>query len=229
MKSFYFISLLFFTGTVSSVHAQSDKTQLSGHTVLSTIKTDSTPGTRTPVPPKPDSLAKSKHIPRIATLRSAILPGLGQAYNHEYWKIPIVYGVLAIPTYAYFYNNGFYNKTKFAYDAVFAATNGDSSKLPLIDKTVKRSDGTPLGLADYQNYRNQFRRDRDYSVLWFLIVWGVNVADATVFAHLKNFDVSNDFTMQVQPIFNNATRTPGIGLVVNLKDKTTRHLFNPSR
>jgi len=229
MKSFYFISLLVFTGAVSSVHAQSDKTQLSGHTVLSTIKTDSTPRTRTPVPVKTDSIAKKKHNPQTATLRSAIVPGWGQAYNHEYWKIPIVYGALAIPTYAYFYNNGFYNKTKFAYDAVFAATNGDSSKLPQIDKTVKRSDGTPLGLADYQNYRNQFRRDRDYSVLWLLIVWGLNVADATVFAHLKNFDVSNDFTLHIQPNFNSTTRTPGIGLVMNLKDKTSRPLFDPSR
>src|SRR6478672_211544 len=64
----------------------------------------------------------SKHNPRTATLRSLILPGWGQAYNREYWKIPIVYGALAIPVSLYIYNNNYYQMTKFAYNAVYSAT-----------------------------------------------------------------------------------------------------------
>ena len=55
-----------------------------------------------------------QHSPKKATKRSAILPGLGQAYNKQYWKIPLVYGALAVPVATYVYNNDLYTKTKFA-------------------------------------------------------------------------------------------------------------------
>ena len=62
---------------------------------------------------KKDS-AVVKFRPQVATRRAAILPGWGQATNKEYWKIPIVYGVLAIPGGMYFYNDSWYKKTKYA-------------------------------------------------------------------------------------------------------------------
>ena len=65
----------------------------------------------------------TKHNPRTATRRSAIIPGWGQAYNKEYWKIPIVYGALSIPTITFFYNNTWYNRTKSAYDLVYKASD----------------------------------------------------------------------------------------------------------
>ncbi len=64
----------------------------------------------------------TKHDPRKATFRSPLCPGWGQAYNHEYWKIPVVYGALSIPVSLYIYNNNYYKMTKFAYQAVYAAT-----------------------------------------------------------------------------------------------------------
>ena len=54
---------------------------------------------------KDSTLVIRKHIPSTATKRSALIPGWGQAYNKQYWKIPLVYGVIAIPTAAYIYNN----------------------------------------------------------------------------------------------------------------------------
>lgn len=198
---------------LQAVHAQDDKKALSNTSLLAPKDTLAKTG---------DTVAKKAavpfHNPRIATRRSAIIPGWGQAYNREYWKIPIVYGILAIPTVAFIYNNNYYKRTRFAYDAVFAATfNKDSSKLPLIDASVKRADGSLLSLSTYQSYSNSFRRDRDYSILYFLLAWGLQVADATVFAHLKQFDVSRDLTMELTPTFNPATRSAGLGLVMNLK------------
>ena len=168
---------------------------------------------------KSDTVVKLKFRPQVATRRSAILPGWGQATNKEYWKIPLVYGVLAIPGALYFYNDSWYNKTKYAYEAKFKAQAPtlDSSGLSGIDPQLKN-----LGLASLQSYRNTFRRDRDYSILYFILAWGLQVADATVFAHLKQFDVSDDLSLQVKPQFNPNTRTPGLGLVFNFKEPSKK-------
>lgn len=211
MRSYlFFILLLMGVVFFCEAKAQDDKKVLAHSSAFSTNPADSTHAK--PAAVKKDTL--KKHNPRIATLRSALIPGWGQAYNREYWKIPLVYGVLAIPTGLYFYNNNFYKKTKFAYEALFKAAgpNKDSTDLPFIDPQLKN-----LSISSLQSYRNAFRRDRDYSILWFLLAWGLQVADATVFAHLKQFDVSNDLSMEVSPVFNPLTRTPGIGLTLNLK------------
>lgn len=157
-----------------------------------------------------------KHEPRKATFRSAILPGWGQAYNKEYWKIPIVYGAIAIPTATYLYNNKWYKKTRDAYNIVI---NNDTANFGTIDPKLQPLISNPTSL---QFYRNQFRKDRDYSTLWFIIVWGLNVADATVFAHLKHFDVSDNLSMDIRPDINPQLKTAGIGIVFNFKNPATK-------
>lgn len=204
-----------FTGRA---HAQDDKKALSSGSAFATIadSTQKHTGTDTVKPAASNTKRDSvpKHDPRKATLRSALIPGWGQAYNKEYWKIPIVYGIISIPTVLYFYNNSYYKKTKFAYEArVKAEINAkDTADLALIDPEIRG-----LSTASLQTYRNSFRQSRDYSILWFLLAWGLQVADATVFAHLKQFDVSKDLSMELTPTFSPATRTPGLGLTLNLK------------
>jgi hypothetical protein len=160
-------------------------------------------------PPKKDSLVL-KHSPRKAAIRSAILPGWGQAYNREYWKLPIVYGALAIPTITFLYNNTWYRKTK---DAFNIRASNDTGRFSEIDPKLQG-----LSVNSLQFYRNTFRQDRDYSVLWFVIVWALNVVDATVFAHLKEFDVSDDLSLRIQPQINQF-RTPSLGFVLTPKNK----------
>ncbi|HPH37388.1 MAG TPA: DUF5683 domain-containing protein [Sediminibacterium sp.] len=167
-----------------------------------------------------DSTWMATHIPQRATRRSAMIPGWGQAYNREYWKIPLVYGVLAIPAITYFYNTSFYNKTKFAYEARFKEQNGDSSDVAAIDPEL-----TGLSIGSLQNYRNSFRRDRDYSILWFILAWGLQVVDATVFGHLRHFDVSNNLSMQIHPQFNPHSKTPALTLSFNIKEKSKKPLL----
>ena len=163
-----------------------------------------------------------KHDPRIATRRSAILPGWGQAYNKQYWKIPLAYGIIAIPVGTFIYNNNLYKKMKFAYEARYKEAQGDPSDVPLIDPELKR-----LSIDNLINYRNAYRRDRDYSVLFFLLAWGFQVLDATVFAHLKQFDVSNNLSMQMRPQLDPITRNTGFTLSFQLKGKSNR--FSESR
>jgi hypothetical protein len=157
------------------------------------------------------------HIPKIATQRSAILPGWGQAYNKQYWKLPLVYGVLAIPAATYQYNADLYSKAKFAYEARFKEANGDKSDVSKIDPTLKN-----LGLASLQSYRNIFRKDRDYSIMWFILGWGLNVLDATVSGHLKEFDINNDLSLKIQPSYQPQFRQAGLSLQLHLKNNSTK-------
>jgi hypothetical protein len=218
----YRLFILFFlcAGLLGAGYAQNDKKALASRSLLSpkndTLIISDTANKSATI--KKDTVAK--HNPRIATRRSALIPGWGQAYNREYWKIPIVYGILAIPTVLYFYNDSYYKKTKFAYEARFKEAHKDSSDVPFIDAQLKN-----LSITSLQSYRNSFRRDRDYSILWFLLAWGLQVADATVFAHLKQFDVSSDLSMEVTPTFNPQTRTPGLGLTLNLKNQNRKQVI----
>lgn len=197
----------------TGIYAQDEKKTLSAGSAFSLSKDSTTKdSTRQVAVAKRDTVVK--HSPRKATFRSAVLPGWGQAYNKQYWKIPIVYGIISIPTVLYFYNNSYYKKTKFAYEARYKAENTprDSSDLKFIDPEL-----AGLSTSSLQSYRNAFRQSRDFSVLWFFLAWGLQVADATVFAHLKQFDVSSDLSMELTPTFNPVTRSPGLGLTLNLK------------
>lgn len=167
--------------------------------------------------PAPAKDSVKKHDPRIATRRSAILPGWGQAYNKQYWKIPLAYGIIAIPVGTFIFNNNYYKKMKFAYEARYKEAQGDPSDVPYIDPELVR-----LPMNDLLNYRNAYRRDRDYSVLFFLLAWGFQVLDATVFAHLKDFDVSNNLSMQMRPQLDPITRNTGITLSFQLKNRPAK-------
>ena len=167
---------------------------------------------------KKDTTPVKFHDPHIATRRSAILPGWGQAYNRDYWKIPVVYGVLAIPAATWAYNNAWYKRTRDAYNIVI---NGDTANYPKIDFRLQPLVGDPSTL---QYYRNYFRKSRDYSVLYFLLAWGLNVADATVFAHLKGFDVSDDLSLNIQPTISPSANGTNLGFNFSLKNSTHKIL-----
>jgi hypothetical protein len=73
-----------------------------------------------------------------------------------------------------------------------------------------------LGANSLKFYRDDYRRNIDYSVLVFLLAWGLNVVDATVSAHLKQFDVSDDLSLKFKPMLTPEGRM-GLGLVMNFK------------
>jgi hypothetical protein len=154
--------------------------------------------------------------PKKATFRSAILPGWGQAYNKKYWKIPIVYGALGTTAAVFFYNKKTYKELKQAY--IYISDTIDSNDV-LIKSEFKN-----LSPESIRTYRNSFRQNVDYSVLVFLVFWGLNVVDATVDAHLKAFDVSNDISLKVKPSLK--TNSAGISLVFTFKDNRTKNLLS---
>ncbi len=162
---------------------------------------------------KTDSVTKKPHTPRGAAIRSAILPGWGQVYNKKIWKVPIVYGALGVSGGIFLYNLKNYKDTRFAYKVKYnMRVNGtDSSLYSHIRPELK-----PLSEESLRFYRNQFRQDIDYSALVFILLWGLNVVDATVDAHLRTFDVSRDLSLQIKTGYSEMAGTNGLSLVLKV-------------
>lgn len=182
----------------------SDTTQYNDTTIMETEK-----GT--------DTVVKKKvHSPKKATLRSLIVPGWGQVYNKKYWKVPIVYGAIGVPTYLFFYNRSWYKRTRYALSVVVNERYNNTDSMSNVHKDL-------LALVNLHaqgslvSYRNEFRKNMDYSILFTLLMWGLNVVDATVDGHLKGFDVSDDLTMSIKPTRMPGNMSPGISLVFNFK------------
>ena len=162
---------------------------------------------------------KKVHSPRKATMHSLIIPGWGQVYNKKYWKVPIVYGAIGFPAYLFTYNRKWYNKTKYALSIIAndryigqAAADSIERVDPQLKVFVNQKD-----LGSLVNYRNEFRKDMDYAILFTILMWGLNVVDATVDGHLKGFDVGDELTLKVRPALIANTMTPGVSVVVSLK------------
>ncbi|MEJ7913093.1 MAG: DUF5683 domain-containing protein [Chitinophagaceae bacterium] len=167
----------------------------------------------------PDSAAQQVS-PRIAATRSAIIPGWGQVYVRQdlkrsffkkYWKLPIIYGALGTSAGVFVYNLQWYRRTRFAY-RTFALKDTMNFTKVYPSLQVFSAD-----LSYLQQVRNDFRRDVDYSVLFFILLWGLNVVDATVDAHLKSFDVSPDLSLRFKPGYSAGAGTHGISLVLQFK------------
>ncbi len=154
--------------------------------------------------------SKSQFNPRKATLRSAVLPGWGQAYNKSYWKIPIVYASLGITAGVFFHNVKQYKTARLAYKYAIDTIPSNDLLIPEPYYSVRNSPDV------IRNFRNEVRQNIDYSVLVFFVFWGLNVAEATVDAHLKSFDVSDNLSMKIKPVYNPIAKTGGIGLSFNL-------------
>jgi Family of unknown function (DUF5683) len=164
------------------------------------------------------------HNPRLATIRSALIPGWGQAYNRKYWKIPIVYGALGTTTYIFFNNIKTYRSLRFAYQAL---VSNDAALIEQIDPSL------PKALLSFPNsvrqYRDEFRRNIDYSVLFFILFWGLNVVDATVDGHLKNFDISPDISLKIKPGYDPLTRTNGLSIIFDIHKGKPKLLTVPGK
>ena len=163
------------------------------------------------VPSQPiDPLSPSK-----AAFYSAVLPGLGQAYNKKYWKIPIVYAALGTGIYFYIDNTNEYNRYRDAYkrrlagfdDDEFWGTdvNGDPLSSPAISND---------GLIRAQQ---SLRRNREISILVTVGLYALNIIDANVDAHLLQYNVDENLAVKPHLNFNELDATTNLGLTFNFK------------
>lgn len=148
--------------------------------------------------------------PRIATYRSAVLPGWGQYTNKKYWKIPIVYAALGVTTYIFLRNIKQYNEAKRAYSNAIDGDTSNDGQIPQPYYTVRDQP------ERIRNFRNQVRQNVDYTALFFILFWGLNVADAAVDANLKTFDVSDDLSLRIKAGYSPMAQTNGVSLILDI-------------
>ena len=163
-----------------------------------------------------DTALSKKHDPKVAIFRSAVLPGWGQVYNKKYWKLPLVYGALGTAAGFFLFNIKTYNELRQA--VIYKSDN-----IPENDLLIP-SEFRTYRVETLQSLRNIYRQYIDYSVLAFILAWGLNVVDAAVDAHLQAFDVSSDLSLKIKPAYDYGTSTSGLSLVLTLKDKSDKKL-----
>jgi|SRR5690554_3768586 len=129
------------------------------------------------------------HSPKKATIMSLALPGLGQAYNKKYWKIPIVYAMIVTPLFFAIDQQQQFNEFKSAY---LKRVDGNPNTADLKYKGVY-SDNNLLSLIDFH------RKNRDLFYVLTGVAYVLNVVDAAVDAHLYYFNVSDDISAIVKP------------------------------
>jgi hypothetical protein len=145
--------------------------------------------------------AEELHSPKKAAIYSALLPGLGQAYNKKYWKIPIIYAGFGAIGYFVVWNNDNYNTMKVAYQDLTSGDPNEGSHVELFPPEYDFSDqstynNAKTALTKQQDY---YRRNRDLLIISFVGFYGLNIIDASVDAHLFDFDISEDLSFNWQP------------------------------
>jgi hypothetical protein len=129
--------------------------------------------------------------PRTVMIKSLMVPGWGQIVNEQGWKVPVIYAALGGIVAYQIYSHDRYAGYRAAYYNSLAA-NTDQRFGPTPDWVPA---GQPSTL--YRANRDLFRNRRDMAVVYVGLAWGFNALDAYIFAHLKDFDVSDDVSMRV--------------------------------
>lgn len=141
--------------------------------------------------------------PAKAAFYSAIVPGLGQAYNKSYWKVPLVYGAIGTSMYFYSDNNTQYKRYRDAYKRRISGYNDDN---------YQYLDNNRLISA-----QRLYKRNREYSLLFAVGFYVLQIVEANIDAHLKQFNVSNDLSIAPDVFQSERQSKPNVGLTINYK------------
>jgi len=142
-------------------------------------------------------------IPKRAGLYSAILPGAGQVYTKKYWKVPIIYAGLITSAYYIKENHTLYNLYKQTYINRLDGNRTDEFTNQYTD-------------ANLRTLTEHYRRNTEVSILLFTLTYVLNIVDASVSAHLFDYDVSEDISLHIQPIYMATENTSGLSLSIKL-------------
>ena len=151
---------------------------------------------------------KKQYDPKKASTLSAIFPGLGQIYNDSWWKAPIIYAGMGTAIYFIDYNNDRRKIfTELAQELIDQQQNG---------QTISENE-----LRFYRRNADYWRKNRDLVFLTTIALYGLNIIEASIDAHLKGFDVSDNLA-NFKPkigVINNGTPYLGVGVTIPIRAK----------
>ncbi|WMI67791.1 DUF5683 domain-containing protein [Mangrovimonas sp. YM274] len=153
--------------------------------------------------------------PSKAAFYSAVLPGLGQAYNKKYWKIPIVYAALGTGIYFYVDNSKQYDRYRDAYKRRLAGFKDD-------EFWGEDSEGNPLDSPRLSNdglvrAQKTLRSNKEVSLLVTLGLYALNIIDANVDAHLLQYNIDENLALKPHFKYNEQDNSSDLGLTLNFK------------
>ncbi|MGB5370298.1 MAG: DUF5683 domain-containing protein [Flavobacteriaceae bacterium] len=157
--------------------------------------------------------------PSRAAFYSAVFPGLGQIYNRRYWKVPLVYGAIGTGIYAYTWNNDRYGRFRTAFKRRQAGfTDDEFYDIRTPDDGILPAE-PDLSNAALEDAQERYQRDRDLALVITIGLYILNIVDANVDAHLKQFNVDDDLSFDVQPYLerNPITNNPNYGLAMVIR------------
>ncbi|MFT6717514.1 MAG: hypothetical protein ACJA0Q_002171 [Saprospiraceae bacterium] len=174
-------------------------------------------------------IQKKQKYPKMAGLLSAMLPGAGQVYNKSYWKLAVIYG----GAYLLVRNMVLYNKTQEFYHGALIIHNQDTTSEVITSDLTNYVD-TYKNVEDYTDWTGEsfatldageiklrfedYRSNLENLYVFSVVLYGLNILDAVVDAHLKSFDVSDDLSMKVTPSVLNLSGTyRGLGPAISVK------------
>ena len=132
--------------------------------------------------------AKTNHSPKLAGWLSTALPGLGQAYNKKYWKVPVIYVAFGTITYFLIDNNTQYQKYREAY---ILRTDDDETNDDIMPRYT---------VENLRVLKNKYWKKRDFDVILLAVVYVLNILDAVVDAHFYTYDISEDLSLHINPV-----------------------------
>ncbi|TDQ29343.1 DUF5683 domain-containing protein [Zeaxanthinibacter enoshimensis] len=155
--------------------------------------------------------------PSKAAFYSAVLPGLGQIYNQRYWKVPIVFGAIGTGVYAYIYNDDLYDRFRDAFKRRRAGFTDD--EFYDINNSGVVPGSPDLSDEALQDAQERYQRDRDLALVITIGLYALNIIDANVDAHLKQFNVDEDLSLELKPYleYHPINSDPNYGLAITIK------------
>jgi len=171
--------------------------------------------------------------PKRAT-RLALIPGFGQVYNRDYWKLPIIYLSMGGGIYAFHLNRIKYNDFLTAYES-FYDLKKDSPRYGQLKQGITpdtrvsvrvrnlfatESEYTEATRDAIERQKNYWRRNKNLSIIVAGLIYSLTIVEANVAAHLKTFDLTDDLSMRIEPKISQPMvrqPAPGLRLVFNFK------------